>query len=138
MLYQQKPYEDQSVGTLADLMLRSNQLRNDQQTRLAAIAANLQINRAQAQAGGVAAQGQAWGNTLGSLVNMATNLAAAKAAQRPTQPPAPQPAPPAGASGGGGVGASWASAGLTVPPRASMTMTPADPAGALYGAWGPR
>jgi hypothetical protein len=129
MLYQQTPYRDQSVGTIADLMLRSNQLRSDQQARLAAIAANLQTQQAQAAAGATLGRGQAWASGFGNLANLAGLYAQAKA-PTPAPQPTPQPAPPMGASGGGGAGASWASA-----PRASMTMTPADPAGALYGAW---
>jgi hypothetical protein len=73
MRFEYKPYEDRSIGTIAELMLRSGQLSADRAERLAAIAANVELQRGQTQAQAAALRGQIVGQTIGSITQ---NLAA--------------------------------------------------------------
>ena len=100
MRYIAKPYEDQSVGTIADILLRSGQLQANQQQRLAEIAANLQLAQGQAAANR-ATGGNVWGGMLGNLGQFAGNVGTL--AMKTPQTPTPTPGGASGGAGGGAV-----------------------------------
>lgn len=67
MRFEYKPYVDQSVGTIAELMLRSGQLQADQLQRAAQIAANAQREAGGAEANAQWQRGQIVGQSIGDI-----------------------------------------------------------------------